>query len=100
MLKILKANFRSLRREGGGNTVYTLHTPVLELLNDLTGKITGNSLVNFPVKVNRKSELTRIYLKVFSTGETINYSKRSDFATTAVKHRHNLLVLIRIHSQL
>ena len=35
----------------------------LKLLNDLTGKLTGNSLVNFPVKANRKSELTGIYLK-------------------------------------
>ena len=39
------------------------------MLNDLTGKLTGNSLVNFPVKVNRKSELTGIDLKVSCTGE-------------------------------
>ena len=39
-----------------------------KLYNCLTGKLTGNSLVNFPVKVNRKSELTGIHLKVSSTG--------------------------------
>ena len=40
-----------------------------KLLKDLSGKLTRLFSVNFQVKVNRKSELTRIHLKVSSTGE-------------------------------
>ena len=42
-----------------------------KLLVELIGKLTKLFSVNFPVKVNRKSELTGFYLKVSSTGQEL-----------------------------